>query len=107
MNADLAERGVTKAVELRFAFPLPDGRWAVQTGTLHVVDGLTHKVSVAGLEARSGEAFGLTIAFYVVRNWSDDDGRQLGNIDRWVAENGVIYKIERVADLVELVAFDR
>jgi hypothetical protein len=86
-----------------FAFPRDDGRWTRRAGNVTFVDGFFHKVSVPGIETRSGESFGITATFYVIQNVAGDRGQQRGDIARFVVQNGRLMPMDTVATGVEIV----
>jgi hypothetical protein len=94
--------GATGSPAVGFAFPRSDGGWSVLNGHLEFVDGYLHKVSMPGLEARSGEAFGLTVTFHVVRASGDRGGVLVGTIGRLVFQNGRMASSEVAAEGVAL-----
>src|SRR3954471_17401061 len=90
---------------LAFAFPLPDGRWAVRTGTALVLDGLVRGVKIPGLGTRTGpgEAGGLTAVFHVVYRVRGPRGARTGTVTRWEVEDGRVTRTDEIAAGVELV----
>ena len=90
---------------LAFAFPLPDGRWAVRPGTATVLRGLLRAVEVPGLGTRTGpgETGGLSAVFYVVYRVRGERGARTGTVMRWEVEDGRVTRTEEAAADAELV----
>jgi prepilin-type processing-associated H-X9-DG protein len=95
--------GITAPVVMLFAFPREDGRWTRRAGNVVFVDGHFHKISVPGIETRSGESFGITATFHVVQNAAGDSSVQRGDIARFVVQNGRLMAMDTIATGVELV----
>ena len=90
---------------LAFAFPLPDGRWALRPGTALVRDGLLYGVEIPGLGTRTGpgETGGLTAVIFVVYGVKGRRGARTGTVTRWEVEDGCVARAEEAAVDVELV----
>ena len=90
---------------LAFAFPLPDGRWALRPGTALVLDALLRGVEIPGLGRRTGpgEGGGLTAVFFVVYGMKGRRGARTGTVTRWEVEDGRVICTEEAAVDVELV----
>jgi hypothetical protein len=90
---------------LAFAFPLPDGRWALRPGTALVLDGLLRGIEIPGLGTRTGprEDGGLTAVFFVVYGMKGRRGARTGTVTRWEVEDGRVTRTEEAAIGVELV----
>jgi hypothetical protein len=93
---------------LTFAFPLPDGRWALRSGTALVLDGLVRAVEVSGLGTREGpgETGGLSAVFHVVYHVRGQRGARTGTVVRWEVEDGQVTRTQEVAAGAELVEPD-
>lgn len=90
---------------LAFAFPLPDGRWALRPGTALVLDGLLRGLDIPGLGTRTGpgEVGGLTAVFHVVYRVRGERGARTGTVVRWEVEDGLVTLADETAAGVELV----
>ncbi len=98
-----AVSGTNTSRPLPMAFPLPGGRWALRTGTAHILDGFLYAIELPGLGMRRGEGDGLTAVFYAVHALSREaDGGRRGTVVRWWVEDGKVARMETVAEGVLL-----
>jgi hypothetical protein len=91
---------------LTFAFPLPEGRWHIRSGTAHLLDGRLRAIDVPDLGTRvgPGQDGGLSAFFYLVYAVRGEPGSRVGTVVRWEVENGLVTRADEVvadADLVE------
>ncbi len=95
--------GINTSRPLPLAFPLRGGRWALHTGTAHVLDGRLYAIELPGLGTRSGRGAGLTATFYVAHALSGGPGGRRGTVVRWCVEEGDVARMETVANDVLFV----
>lgn len=94
--------GVSADTSMLFVFPEGD-KWRVIQGSWIFVEGHVHKITIPGLEMRSGETFGITGSFHILENMAPENGKLFGKVARMSVANGVARRIETVAEKVELI----
>jgi len=94
--------GLTANTTMLFAFPHGKDRWQKQLGNVSFVDGHFHKITVPGLETRSGESFGITATFHAVQEAVTNGPLLRGTIAKFIVQNGRVISIEVVARDVEI-----
>lgn len=94
--------GVSADTPMLFVFPEGD-KWRVIQGSWIYVEGHIHKITIPGLEMRSGETFGITASFHILQNLVRENGKLFGKVARMSVANGLARRVETVAEKAELI----
>jgi hypothetical protein len=88
---------------LDLALRLSDEKWHRIGACAEYVEGLLHKLEFAGIETRSGEAFGITAKLHVVSDIRFGGGTTHGRITELVIEQGRTISTRVVSEREEII----